>query len=130
MRQRPRDYQDDVQSLEVGVHSRCRYFRFDCWYCLGVDVVMSVPVDPRSKFFTAMKEKMERRAREKNRTMEPWKDYDEMYLSARLVEEYHEWMNVVEHGGVGSDRLYEADELLDIANFCMFRWIQIKEKND
>jgi len=88
--------------------------------------VSNIPLikDPRSVFFTAMKEKMELRAREKGRTMTPWLDYAPRFLRSRLDEEYIEWKKSFARGYDA-----EADELLDIANFCMFRWIQLTEKN-
>lgn len=83
--------------------------------------------DPRGIFFEAMKEKMDRRAAEKNRPPDPWNTYTVDFITSRLIEEYNEWRATWRNG---HEVKYEdeADELLDIANFAMFRWLQIQRK--
>lgn len=56
-----------------------------------------------------------------NRSLEPWKDYDLLFLRNRMLEEINEY----ESCNMNSEDA--ADELLDIANFAAFLWIKWKE---
>ena len=65
-------------------------------------------------FFDAMLEKMERRAKVNDGGMTPWDDYTRGFLDGRLEGEIHEYR-----------QSKDVDELLDIANFCMFIWLKV-----
>ena len=87
--------------------------------------MMPEPLD----FFQAMLEKFHRKAEEKGKTLQPWQDFTHEFLMVRPEMEYQE---LLEASGFiplqRSPTMTEeaADELLDIANFCMFIWMRFK----
>ena len=66
-------------------------------------------------------EKFERRAKENNRTTEPWEIYTDHFLRKRLGEEFKELFDEADSGPKAI-----MSECLDIANFAWF--IYEKEK--
>lgn len=81
-------------------------------------------------FAVAMHKKAESKANEKNRTDTPWKDFSWKHLNDRLTDE------IIEHDGAVSDYYHEEtdeakqrlmDECIDVANFCMFLYYNLKE---
>ena len=76
------------------------------------------------KFTDAMTEKRERRMKEHpERPADPWNKYPPTQIQVRLIEEFEEWREAA----TKKSQQEEADELVDIANFCFFRWTQIKK---
>jgi len=72
-----------------------------------------------AKSFTAeMNRKYLKRVEKPGNTPTPWIDFPEELLVKRLFEEIEELKVALEVG----ERNEIADELLDVANFCMFLW--------
>ena len=75
-------------------------------------------------FTKAMTDKRKLRMKQHpERPVDPWNKYPPTQIQVRLAEEYEEWRDAVSNKSQNE----EADELLDIANFCFFRWAQIKK---
>lgn len=75
--------------------------------------------DERNRFFAAMKAKMAQRSTIPGNTGKPWADFDHEHLEERLREEINEWLSLETPGR----SLEGMDELVDIANMCMFLWL-------
>lgn len=82
-------------------------------------------------FVNAMLAKREAaRARWPHRPQDPWNKYEPAYLQARLLDEVGEWLKETEFtrsgkpGEFTADPKKEAGELIDMANFVWFRWLQ------
>jgi len=79
-------------------------------------------------FMEAMYEKYQKRVNKPGNTPEPWKDFSEDLLIDRLYEEIDELKAEITHytsySKDNADRI--ADELLDVANFCMFLWAKLR----
>ena len=76
-------------------------------------------------FLKAMLDKMERKMREHpDRVSRPWEYYGYGQLKARLRQEWEEY--------IVADRTLEwddiMDELIDVANFAMFIWLQLSRR--
>lgn len=67
-------------------------------------------------FIAYCTDKFERRAREKNKTVEPWKDSTINHLTERLLEEVNELFDAI----MGGNPEHVMDECKDVANFA---WI-------
>ncbi len=80
------------------------------------------PVVMARTFMEACRKKFERKAKENNRTLQPWKDEHEDYLLYRLEEEKQELFDAMIDGE------HEAimDECMDVANFAWFIYEQAK----
>jgi len=87
------------------------------------------------KFFSAMMDKFYRKQREHRRSSMPWSEYGYEFLLNRLVEEIKELMEETPIIGtimtlmeLSDFKITDeaADELLDVANFCMFLWLKYK----
>lgn len=74
------------------------------------------------KFSRAMYGKYIRRVNKPGNTPEPWKDFPTDLLIKRLFEEINELEDALRN----SDGESVAEELLDVANFCMFLWAKLK----
>jgi len=87
-----------------------------------------VTLELPENFFNAMMEKFELRAKEKDRSLEPWKDYSTKFLLDRLRDELIEFAEAI----TPVDRINDeaAAELLDVANFCMFLWLRWQRKGE
>lgn len=75
-------------------------------------------------FREACQEKFERKAKENNRTLEPWKDEPINYLRDRLEEEKDELFDAMFDG----DPEAIMDECLDVANFAWFIYENAKAR--
>ncbi|WP_202319765.1 hypothetical protein [Archaeoglobus neptunius] len=73
-------------------------------------------------FVREMHRKYLLRVNKPGNTPEPWKDFSEELLIARLSEEIEELEEAIKSGGNISD------ELLDVANFCMYLWAKLNMK--
>ena len=73
------------------------------------------------RFSRAMYEKYVKRVNKPGNTHEPWKDFPTDLLIKRLYEEVGE----LEEALRSSDHESAAEELLDVANFCMFLWAKL-----
>jgi len=84
-------------------------------------------VQSMTDFWGACESKMRRKAEEHGRSMEPWKEFDLPFLLDRIEEEIEE-----AKAAIDTDDWEEnlADELTDIANFCAFIWLRLKEEKD
>jgi len=83
-------------------------------------------------FFAAMMEKFQLRAKEKVRSQEPWKDFEEDFLIKRLndeITEFHQACNWPDENEIVMTQ-EAADELIDVANFCMFLWLRWQRKGE
>ncbi len=59
-------------------------------------------------------------------TTEPWKDFSEELLIARLREEIEELMVEIDRFLADGDNIEElSDELIDVADFCMYLWLKL-----
>ncbi|WP_456468672.1 pyrophosphohydrolase domain-containing protein [Archaeoglobus sp.] len=74
------------------------------------------------KFSREMYRKYLRRVDRPGNTPEPWKDFSMYLLIKRLFEEIEELKEAVSNSS--SENI--MDELLDVANFCMFLWAKLK----
>lgn len=52
------------------------------------------------------------------RRIDPW-NHDLGFLRGRLLEEFKEYLY--------ADPMTEADELLDLANFCFYLWVKLED---
>ena len=69
-------------------------------------------------------EKFERRAKENNRTLQPWEYEPKNYMRDRLEEEKEELFDAMFDG----DHEAIMDECLDVANFAWFIYEQARRK--
>ncbi len=74
-------------------------------------------VDYFHEFSEHMMQKFFKKAIEKNRPLNPWSAYSQEFNISGLEDEIKEWR---EH--------YEPEELIDIANRCMFLYFQMRGK--
>lgn len=81
-------------------------------------------------FYKAMQDKFEGKAKEKSRTLEPWKSYHDGFLIMRLDQECKEFQESKKGTHYGNSVEYDESELVDIANFCRFLWIKKKLKQE
>lgn len=88
-------------------------------------------------FFDAMMEKFQLKLRENKLrySPEPWSDHPESFLWSRLFAEIQELEEAIEYDRLNHRWRTEitdeaADELLDVANFCMFLWIRHQIQKD
>lgn len=78
--------------------------------------------EPES-FFAAMMEKFQSKIDGKEYVEKPWEWYDRSFLYKRLSQEIEEFY---EESVEGQNWTKDTtDELLDIANFCMFLWLKV-----
>jgi len=73
-------------------------------------------------FIEAMVAKAVRKSVEHGRPMDPWNHHSGEFFSRRMMEELEELMEA----DVADDREGVMEELIDVANFAMFRWIQLR----
>jgi NTP pyrophosphatase (non-canonical NTP hydrolase) len=73
-------------------------------------------------FIEKCKEKFERKAKENNRSVEPWKDKPTAFLCERLMEEFKELIDAAD----GGDPKAIMDECKDVANFAWFIYEQAR----
>jgi NTP pyrophosphatase (non-canonical NTP hydrolase) len=79
-------------------------------------------------FFNAMMEKFQRVAKEKNRSLKPWEDYDSEFLLTRLREEWDELNEALLVTPFHKDEETLGpikDELIDVTAFCCFLWLKL-----
>lgn len=80
------------------------------------------------RFAEALMEKCNKRANEKDRSATPWRDIHFYHLSDRLYEEESELDRaLIDYMEDSSEENMEKvkDELIDVANFCMFMWTKL-----
>ncbi len=70
------------------------------------------------KFVKEMYAKYMKRVNKPGNTPQPWYDFSREQLLSRLFEEIEELREAVDKGDDENLR----DELLDVANFCMYLW--------
>jgi hypothetical protein len=85
---------------------------------------LAVPIkdsDPFGEFLAAMRAKFNKAlTKDDKRSKEPWVTYNLEWLKERLEDEWDEWQKSL--SGEPPIPEGDTDELLDIANFCMFIW--------
>ncbi|MDI3497086.1 MazG nucleotide pyrophosphohydrolase domain-containing protein [Archaeoglobus sp.] len=77
------------------------------------------------KFLREMHAKYMKSVSRPGNTPQPWFDFSEEKLLSRLFEEIDELREAVEK----EDWENLRDELLDVANFCMYLWGKLSVKN-
>jgi len=84
-------------------------------------------------FFIALMDKFKKVAKEKDRSLTPWLDYDKEFLRERLIEERMELDKAWLDWAIGETPSPDGvqDELIDVAAFCCFLYLRLeKEKNE
>lgn len=78
--------------------------------------------DEAEEFIEAMVAKAMTKVVEHDRPVDPWNHYDSAFFLLRMEQEMKEVFGAWDDG----DREDLMDELIDVANFAMFLWIQKK----
>ena len=76
-------------------------------------------------FHDAVMAKFELKAKEKNRSLQPWHDHNMHFLVGRLREEWMELRDEIDLFPLKMTREWQ-NELIDVAAFCMFQWMKIE----
>jgi len=76
------------------------------------------------KFFDAMMKKFRSKDDYPGNATTPWDTFAYTYLLTRLNDEFQELMDSVKVDSQGIALSLDPNELLDVANFCLFLWIK------
>jgi len=118
------------------VKDACALFPIECKKCHFTDDCPFYPFYKKFEDFSmTMLSKYLKALNKEGNTPEPWKDFDIETLEKRLTEELNEFYDegfLVYYWASPNEDVRGAkkkmlDELIDIANFCLFLWVKLRE---